>query len=228
MWLLMIAAALSLSRVAGAQKMELGATLGYAEPVGSAERGSRVADTTFGQVPVALDGAYRLTGLVGVVARLQYGVAIPTQCASASECEASLGSDVVMSLGARFRLPRLIVDASVGYEWLTTRLADGDATSTRAYHGPALLAVEVVAPFALGKGWTLDPALGASVGTFTSYALETNALSPSGTVPERAWHASSTAPSASTRRAHATRIATSRAAARSRRSSKSTTPAMRP
>jgi hypothetical protein len=175
-------------RAARADDFELGAGLGYAAPVGSAERGARVSDTTFGQVPISFHGAYRILDRVGVVARLQYGVAIPTQCASASECQSSLGSDVVLSLGARFALPRVIADASVGYEWLTTKLVDGDATSTRAYHGP-VLAVEVVAPFALGKRWTLGPALGASVGTFTSYALETNALSPSGGVPDRAWHA---------------------------------------
>jgi hypothetical protein len=175
-------------RAAVADGVEIGASLGYAAPVGSAEHGSRVSDTTFGQLPVALDGAVRLADRAGVRAGLQYGVAIPTQCASASECESSLGSDVALSLGARFFLPWVVADASVGYEWLTTKLVDADATSTRAYRGP-LFSVAATLPFTLGARWTLGPAIGASIGTFTSYALETNALSPSGSVPERAWHA---------------------------------------
>ena len=177
------------SGAARADDFEIGAGLGYAAPVGSAERGARVSDTTVGQVPFALDAAYRLTERVGLVARFRYGVAIPTQCASTSECESSLGSDVFVLLGARFFLPKIVADASLGYEWLTTRLVDGGATSTRAYHGPVLLSLEVVAPFAVGTRWTIGPTLGASIGMFTSYALETNALSPSGAIPAHAWHA---------------------------------------
>ena len=184
----LIAVTLLATRAAAADRFELGAGLGYAAPVGSAEAGARVSDTTFGQVPVTLDAAYRLTERVGLIARAHYGVAIPTQCASTSECEASLGSDVVVSLGVRMSLPRVVADASVGYEWLTTRLADGSATSTRSYHGPVLLSAQLAAPFPIAERWTIGPTLGASIGTFTSYALETNALSPSGAIAEPAWH----------------------------------------
>jgi hypothetical protein len=183
---------LTLSWTAGAasaDRLEIGAGLGYAAPVGSAERGSRVSDTTIGQFPIVVDGAYRLTRAVRALARVRYGLAVPRQCASASECVASLGSDVSIEIGARFVVRRIVADATVGYEWLTTKLVDADATATRAYRGPLLLSVAVAAPFALGKGWTLGPTLGASIGRFTWYALDTNALSPSGDIPDGAWHA---------------------------------------
>ena len=181
------------SRSAGADGFEIAAMLGYAMPLGSAERGSQISDTTFGQVPFAIEAGYRLTSIVGVVARALVGVGIPTQCVTLAECESSLGSDVSFTLGARFFLPRIgpvepIADAGLGYEWLTAKLADGDATSTRAYHGPVLLSLELAAPFSLGRRWTLGPMLGVSIGRFTSYALETNALSPSGAVPNGTWH----------------------------------------
>jgi hypothetical protein len=167
--------------------------MGYAAPIGSAEQGSRIGDTAFGNVPFALEGAYRLTPAVGVSAHAQYGVAIPTLCESAADCEASLGSDVAAELGARFYIPHVgplvpLVDIGLGYEWLTTRLVDAGAKSTRAYDGPLLFAVQVAAPLVLGKHWTLGPVFGASLGTFTRYSLETSAWTFSGAVSAHALH----------------------------------------
>lgn len=173
-----------------ARRIELAASAGYAAPFGEAERGSRVSDTALGGVPFALDGSYRLTPLVGIALRARYGVTIPTLCSSASDCQASLGSDLALGVAARFHLPRVwvvspLADVGLGYEWLTTRLVDAGATSTRSYGGPVLLDLELAAPFALGDRVTLGPEIGAWFGTFTHYELRTNALSPSGDVPSR-------------------------------------------
>jgi hypothetical protein len=173
---------------------ELAASLGCAAPVGSAERGSRVSDTTFAAVPFAFEVGYRLTRLLGVVAYGRYGVGIPTLCRSASDCESSLGSDVALEIAARLYVPHIgpvagLVDAGVGYEWLATRLVDASGTSARAYRGPVLFSIRLAAPLRLGRSWTIGPVAGASLGTFTTYRLETNALSPSGDVPARAVHA---------------------------------------
>jgi hypothetical protein len=125
---------------------------------------------------------------------MRYGVTIPTLCASASDCQASLGSDFALGAAARFHVPRVwlvspFVDVGLGYEWLTTRLVDAGATSTRSYGGPVLADLQLAAPFTLGERWSLGPVLGASLGTFTHYDLRTNALSPSGDVPSRGVHA---------------------------------------
>jgi hypothetical protein len=175
-------------------RFELAASTGYAAPFGEAEKGSRVGDTAFGAVPFALDAAYRVTPLVGVAAHARYGVAIPTLCQSASDCEGSLGNDMLLLLSARFYGPPVwrlapLLDLGVGYEWLTTQLVDAAATSSRSYGGPVVVAVQVMAPIRLGARLTLGPTLGAWLGTFTSYRLQTNAQSPAGDVPWRAVHA---------------------------------------
>jgi hypothetical protein len=173
---------------------EVGASIGYVAPLGYAERGSKVSDTSFGGVPLALEVAYRLTSRVGIVVHAQYALMVPTLCANASDCEASLGSDVDVDLAARFRGPKLgpfvpLFDLGLGYEWLTTRLVDANAQSTRGYAGPLLLVTRVALPLRLADRWTLGPVAGASLGTFTSFDLRTTAQALSGDVPWRAPHA---------------------------------------
>jgi hypothetical protein len=175
-------------------QLDLGASIAYAAPVGSAERGGRVSDTTFGIVPFRIDAAYALTPSIGIALAGAYAPAIPTLCQSAGDCISSLGSDVTISLRARLLLPRLgptspRLDLGVGYEWLTTKLVDSGATSTRAYNGPTLAILEAQAPFRLGTHWTLGPTLGAMLGVFANESLETNAVSQSAGVSGRAAHA---------------------------------------
>lgn len=174
--------------------VDVGASIAYAAPVASAERGARVSDTTTGMVPLRLDAAYAFTPSIAVAAAAAYAPAIPTLCQSAGDCVSSLGSDVMLSLRVRARLPTLgpltpRLDLGVGYEWLTTKLADGGATATRAYHGPVVALVEAQVPFRLGARWTLGPTLGAALGVFTHESLDTNAFQQSGAVPEHAAHA---------------------------------------
>jgi hypothetical protein len=99
----------------------------------------------------------------------------------------------MQSLAARFYLPHIasastFADVGLGYEWLTQNLVDSGARSTRAYHGPLLLSSHAAAPFRIGDHWTLGPIIGASLGTFTSYSLDSGAISSSGSVPSRAFH----------------------------------------
>jgi hypothetical protein len=174
-------------------QFDLGASIAYAVPVGAAERGSRLSDTTIGIVPLRLDAAYAITSSVGVAVAAAYAPAIPTLCQTASDCISSIGSDVTISLRARVLLPRVgptspKLDLGFGYEWLTTKLVDSSASSTRAYNGPLLGLLEVELPFRLGKHWTLAPMLGAMLGVFANESLETGAFRQSGSVPDRSAH----------------------------------------
>jgi hypothetical protein len=198
-WSVAGSALCALSRVANAMEQppepfELAASIGYAAPLGDAERGGRLSDTTFGAVPIALDAAYRLAGRVGLAARLQYGVGIPTLCHNAGDCVSSLGSDTVAAIAARIYLPERrafapVADAGIGYEWLTTRLSDSGAHSTRGYNGPVLFWLALVAPFRLAGHWSIGPAANLTLGTFTSYSLETNLGSSSADIAARGVHA---------------------------------------
>ena len=169
-------------------------SLGYAAPVGWAERGAGVSDTTFGTIPVIVDAAYRLSPVLGISTRAQYGIAIPTLCRSADDCIGSLGSDFAVSLAVRFYAPRLgpiapFVDGGIGYEWLSTRLADAGGHSARSYQGPLFLSATLAAPFRLGRRWAIGPFVSAAAGTFTAFSLDTNVSIQSGNVPARAVHA---------------------------------------
>jgi hypothetical protein len=191
--LLLIACGSRTAAADGLRGIELAGALGYAAPLASAEKGSRVSDSAFGSPTFALDAGYRLTSFVGVALHAAYGVTIPTLCQNASGCEASLGSDFTLELAARLHVPRLgpfepLVDVGLGYEWLTTRLVDAGVSSGRAYNGPVLLVTQIAAPLRLGERWTFGPVVGAAAGTFTRFGLQTPAQSLSGDVPQRAPH----------------------------------------
>jgi hypothetical protein len=171
---------------------EIGASLGYALPLGSVERGARTSDATFGLARIALDAGWRFNDRIGVAIGAAYGAGIPTLCATSGDCIASLGSDVVLSVRARYFLPRVSsmaprIDAGIGYEWWTLRLADNGTTSTQSFHGP-LGILEAAAPFAIGKRWSIGPALGVELGSFTSHRIESGTLDVAATT-EHAMHA---------------------------------------
>jgi hypothetical protein len=173
--------------------VSVAASVGWAAPLGSAERGGRLRDTTFGAVLLGLDAAYRLLSSLGLAAHVAYGVGAPTLCQTAGDCTASLGTDVAVVLGIRWHVPRLgptapLVDLGVGYEWFTARFADAGAHSSRSYRGPLLTSGRLAAPFRVGAHWTIGPLLELSVGTFTAQSLQTNVSSISQDVASRAIH----------------------------------------
>ena len=178
-----LAAALAVVRTpahAQERRFETAASLGYAFPMGSAERGSHLSDTTIGLVAFEVELSYRLTSALGLAASGRYSVAIPTLCQTASDCQSSLGNDAALAIVARFFLPRIgpvtpRADIGLGYEWLTTRLSDHRVASSRAYGGPLLLSAGAFAPFSLSARWSLGPSLKASLGKFIDYSFETPA-----------------------------------------------------
>src|SRR5262249_18778669 len=99
------AAAILLSVSAAHADGEGSASLGYAVPAGSLERGSRVSDTTFGAVPIQLDGAYFVAPRLALRLSAAFAIAIPKLCASSADCTKSLGRDVALDAGVRFALP---------------------------------------------------------------------------------------------------------------------------
>jgi hypothetical protein len=157
----------------GEERGEASASLGYAFPAGSLERGSRVSDTTYGAVPLAIDGAVFVTPRVALRLSAAFALAIPKLCASSSDCTASLGNDIAVDAGVRFALPDLgpfapRFDAGFGWEWYTTSLSEKGVASTRAYSGPTFAALALSAPLRISRRFTLGPMLGVRAGAFTS------------------------------------------------------------
>jgi hypothetical protein len=173
--------------------IEVGASVAYVAPVGSAESGSRVRDTAVGAGALELDVAYRFTRTLGAVLWGRYGATIPTLCATASDCIASLGRDVAVAARARVFLPTLSrfeprVDTGVGFEWLMTKLSDSGATSRRSFAGPLALSLEMAAPWRLSEAWSIGPVADAAIGVFTTSSLETPAFTRDRQTEGRAMH----------------------------------------
>jgi hypothetical protein len=158
-------------------KIELGTSLGGALPYGRLEAGSRLSDTGYGRATLGVDGAYRYAPGVSLLAAFRYGVAIPKLCASAEDCRASLGSDVMIAFGSRLHPPpigplRPFVDLGFGYEWYTTRLSDQGIASSRSYHGPVLLMGRLGGDFRLSRVFRLGPFFGLSVAEASHVTLD--------------------------------------------------------
>lgn len=174
-------------------RVEVGAGIAYAAPVGSAERGSLVSDTAIAAVPLRVDVGYAVTRRVAFVAALAYAPVIPTLCQSAGDCISSLGTDVALSLRTRVLLARFgrmstRLELGVGYEWLTSRLVDNGVASSRAYRGPVLLDVAFSAPLRIGARWTTGPVLSSMLGVFSDESLATPAFRQDARVPDSRPH----------------------------------------
>jgi hypothetical protein len=153
--------------------------LGYAYPIGTAERGTDTRDVSFGLIPLSVRGVYDLAGDWNASARLRYALGIPTLCASGPDCESSLGRDVAVSIGVgralrRWRGFTAHVGLEIGWEWLTTRLSDSGVTASRGWNGP-IATLEIFLDLKSRGPWSLGPALGVDAGFFSHFDLETPA-----------------------------------------------------
>jgi hypothetical protein len=175
------------------RKVQVGVELGYAFPVGDLERGSEVGDVVHGLVPLGVEVDYRFNRTVALVVQGAYAFGIPTLCATASDCMASLGHDIRLGIGGRFTLPRVgpllpQVRATFGYEWFRSKLTDNDVTSGRSYRGPILMSVQASGNLGTEeKGIGLFVGLGA--GIFSDRTLDTPAFSSSADVDAARVHA---------------------------------------
>jgi len=158
--------------------------VGYAYPTGSAETGTDTGDVSFGLIPLSLVGTYDIAREWSASARLRYALNIPTLCASASDCESSLGHDVAVSVGIGRALPHwwhltARIGLDVGWEWLTTKLSDAGVAASRSWNGP-FARLEAFADLKSGGPWSLGPAIGIDIGLFSHFDLDTPAGSTSG------------------------------------------------
>jgi hypothetical protein len=152
-----------------------GVSLGYGFPAGGLEHGSDLSDLTYGSASLAAEAAFRLNPSFSVGAGLAYGFVVPKLCASGSECMSSLGGDFIPSVLGVLHLQRWGPLESelafrLGYEWLWSRLTDGSATSTRAFHGPAL-GLELHALWPVSRLLHLGPFAGIGSGIFLRSTL---------------------------------------------------------
>jgi hypothetical protein len=173
--------------------VQVAVELGYSFPTGDLERGSEVSDVVHGIVPLGIEVGYRFKPSVALVVQGAYALGVPTLCATASDCMASLGHDFRLGVGGRFTLPRLgpilpQVRATFGYEWFRSALSDNGVTSGRSYRGPMLTSLQASAN--LGSDTKCFGLFaGVSTGIFSNRALDTPAFSSSSYVDAAKIHA---------------------------------------
>jgi hypothetical protein len=163
---------------ADSPRVDASVALGYAAPVGGLERLSRVADTTFGIVPLDVAVAYMVREPLAVVMTGSAALGIPKLCASAGDCVASLSHDYSMALGVRYSMPHVgsaapFARVGMGYEVYASSLADQGSNATRAYAGPVLLDAELALRWSLSPHVSWGPYLRGRLGTFTNGSVET-------------------------------------------------------
>jgi hypothetical protein len=173
-------------------RVTLLADLGYAYPTGTAETGTDTRDVSFGLVPLSLIGTYDLARDWSASARLRYALNIPTLCASAPDCESSLGHDFTVTVGIGRALPRWWrltprIGVEAGWEWLTTKLSDAGVAASRSWRGP-FARLEVFADLKSAGPWSLGPVIGIDAGLFSHFDLDTPAGHTSGST-DAALHA---------------------------------------
>jgi hypothetical protein len=170
----------------------IGAELGFAFPIGSLERGSRVTDVVRGLVPLGIEVGYRVQPRIALVVYAQYAVDIPKLCATASDCLASLGHDIMLAVGSRLMLPPVgplvpQLRALFGHEWFQSELSDQGVTSTRGYRGPLLASLQ-----ASGSLGSDDRSVGLfgtlSAGVYSHRSLDTPAFNTGSFVDRPSLH----------------------------------------
>ena len=166
------------------RRIELGARLGYAFPLGAIERGSRASDATYGGLPIAIDGEAVITPAWSLGALFSYALTIPTVCGSASDCVSSLGHDIDLLALVRFHLPPLPwlapdIEAGLGWVWSSREVSDEGASSIRTFHG-LLVHFALVPALVLSPHVTLGLAIGATFSIATHVALDAPGVSTSG------------------------------------------------
>jgi hypothetical protein len=174
--LLLSSGASGLAQAQEVRRSQLGVSLGYAAPAGSAEQGADLSDVTFGIIEAGVDGAYRIEDRWSIGLATHYGVAIPTLCSSSSECKASLGHDVRVGALGRVVIGRwgsFEPDAEVelGYEWFASKLVDSDVAAERKYRG-VQATLRAHGSFELTRAFILGPSLELGTGIFGHAALD--------------------------------------------------------
>jgi hypothetical protein len=151
--------------------------LGAALPLGNLERGSKLRDVTFASMPVEVTGGYETGRRLALLGLFRYAPSVPTMCASAGECVASIGREIVVGIRVSRAGTELhgfvpVLSLDVGYEWFASKLVDEDATSQRRYRGP-FAAMDFLAVHRWGERWQVGPFAQVGAGRFTSLSLVT-------------------------------------------------------
>lgn len=171
--------------------LELGARLGYSLPAGSTAENQSLSDGFSGQLPVQIDVGYRINPHFYVGAYGQLGYAFPkSDCASGASCS---GLDTRVGISAQYHiLPEAKFDPWVGvgtgYEWLTAKVSQGDASASETAHGFEFVNLQLGGDYRVSNQFAIGPFASLSLGQFSKQSLSLNGRDTSGDIDKTALH----------------------------------------
>jgi hypothetical protein len=159
-------------------RLDFGLRFGWAIPQAESVRGTDLAETVTGAIPVWLDVGYRLAPLViGLYA--QYGYVIVSGCPT-GPCHSSdirFGVQVRWHLGDR-RSSDHWIGVGTGYEILSEQVAEFKG----ALSGFEFLNLQFGEDLPLGRGFAMGPFFSASLGKFLLDSRPANVRSQAGSL----------------------------------------------
>jgi outer membrane protein W len=176
----------------GPRGFELGARIGYALPMGSAQEDAKMSDAISGQLPLVLDAGYRITPniYVGAYGQIGYVMQSDKACPDGVSCSAT---DIKLGANVHYHfLPAATFDPWVGvgagYEWLHSSASKGEMDVSSTGHGFELLNLQVGGDYRLAKQVAIGPFVGFSLGQYSKASITTNGKEASGDIEKTAMH----------------------------------------
>lgn len=188
--LLLAALSLLLLPPAARAQWTAGLRLGYARAGGNAAGGSPMSDGVKGQLPVQLEGGYRVWRDLTVGAYGSYGPGQVGATCDGASCSAS-----VLRLGvqASWQFGRLLgalpwAGAGFGYEWANYKATDGGDQLQVRLRGLELLSVQGGADYPVAGKLLVGPFLSLAFGRYGSLKVTSPLGNSSGGAPNSGTH----------------------------------------
>ncbi|MFT3917773.1 MAG: outer membrane beta-barrel protein [Anaeromyxobacteraceae bacterium] len=195
----LVALAVPAAASAQAQKLTLGARLGYAIAGGDAAKDSKMSDVLKGAIPLQLDVGYNVTKEFNVGAFVSYGFGriggdIKDLCdTSGVDCSAR---DVRLGVQGTFAFedlnPQFVpwIGFGFGYEWGSLKVTQGPNEGKISYRGFELADLQLGADFKASPQLKVGPFVSMSFGKYSNGKLEGfgAGVDQSGKIDEQAVH----------------------------------------
>ncbi len=195
----LVALAVPAAASAQAQKLTLGARLGYAIAGGDAAKDSKMSDVLKGAIPLQLEAGMNLTKELNVGAFVSYGFGrlggdIKDLCdTSGVDCSAR---DVRIGVQATFAFedlsPQLVpwIGFGVGYEWGSLKITQGPNEGKMSYRGFELANLQLGGDFKASPQLRAGPFVSMSFGKYSNAKLEGfgPGIDQSGKIDQQAVH----------------------------------------
>jgi len=167
-----------------------GARLGYAMAGGQAASGSNMSDGLKSQIPIQVEGGYRLLSKLAVGGYFSYG---PGQVGSV--CEGTSCSASVMRLGAEaaWQFDRWLTllpwaGLGIGYEWANYQAKSGSDTLKLTYRGFEYLDLQGGLEYPLREGVSVGPFASFALARYTNLDVKSPLGNSTGSIPSQATH----------------------------------------